>query len=402
MERAGRGFRFPSRAGSALVTLCVLVCFPTPARGQLRPSPAAVARAPAELIDRIRGDPFTYFRFVNRAWAARVCDAFRDVTDVPILRLHGDAHVEQYAFTNSGWGLTDFDDSARGPEFIDIVRFLGSIDLATRQRGWTGERDKLWDRFFEGYRLGLEDPTYRPAEPDIVRVLREQTPRNRAEFLARGESQMQPMQEPAATSVLEGMKAFERVVRQERPNLENGYFAVKRAGWLRTGVGSAAIRKVLIRVQGPTPDDDDDELLEAKEVASLDGVTCLADPATPPALRIVDAMRQLGRLRHDILAVGPTLLIPAAADRAEPFLQWWVSNWEPSYREVNLADLRSVSDLADIVYDSGVQLGAGDPADASTRRQLTSSALTLEDRMRKETVAIVDELLAGWRELAGR
>ena len=41
-----------------------------------------------------------------------------------------DAHVEQFAFTRDAWGLGDFDDSACGPSFIDIVRFLGSIELA--------------------------------------------------------------------------------------------------------------------------------------------------------------------------------------------------------------------------------------------------------------------------------
>jgi hypothetical protein len=50
------------------------------------------------------------------------------------------------------------------------------------------------------------------------------------------------------------MEAFERLVRGERSDLAPGYFAVKRAGWLRMGVGSATIMKVLIRVQGPTAD----------------------------------------------------------------------------------------------------------------------------------------------------
>ena len=39
----------------------------------------------------------------------------RDLEGLPVVRLHGDAHVEQFAFTNDAWGLDDFDDSARGP-----------------------------------------------------------------------------------------------------------------------------------------------------------------------------------------------------------------------------------------------------------------------------------------------
>ena len=110
---------------------------PTGARGQLRPHPATLERAPAELIDRLRENPFTYFRFINRAWTMRVCEVFADAPDVPIVRLHGDAHVEQFALTKDAWGLDDFDDSARGPAVVDLVRSLGSLDLATRQLGWT-------------------------------------------------------------------------------------------------------------------------------------------------------------------------------------------------------------------------------------------------------------------------
>jgi len=315
------------------------------------------------------------------------------------VRLHGDAHVEQFALTKDAWGLDDFDDSTRGSSFVDIVRFLGSIDLATRQRGWTRDRDEVWTRFFEGYRRGLSDPDYRPSAPDILRQLRKEAPVTRSAYLAWGERQMEPMDEARLRLVVSGMQDLDRLVRRERPALAQGYFAVTRAGWLRMGVGSGATRKVLIRVNGPTTDPDDDVLLEAKEVANLEGVRCLEGPTIPTAVRVIDGTLQLGRLKHDILAVGPTRLIPAAADRAEHWLEWWVSSWEPTYREVHLSDLRSVKDLADIAFDSGVQLGAGNPM--SVRKPALSSVVGLEDRLRKETSTIVEELLAGWRELAG-
>jgi uncharacterized protein DUF2252 len=399
LHHARQGCRFACRL--VLATICIGLIEVPSARGQLRPYPAAMGRASAELVDRLRADPFNYFRFINRPWIARVCEAFADVSDLPMVRLHGDAHVEQFALTKDAWGLDDFDDSARGPAFVDIVRFLGSIDLATRQRGWTRDRDALWDRFLEGYRRGLSDPDYRPPEPDIVRQLRGQALITRAAFLSWGEGLMQPMEEAKWKSVVSGMEKFERFARRERPELAQGYFTVKRAGWLRMGVGSAVTTKILIQVQGPTTDAEDDELLEAKEVTNLEGIRCLEGPTTPPALRIVDGTRQLGRLKHNILAVGPTLLISAAADRGDQWLDWWILSWEPSYREVRLSDLRSVKDLADIVYDSGVQLGAGESQDNSARKQTLSSVVKLEGRLRKETSTIIEELLAGWRELRG-
>ena len=385
-----------------LAAVCLVVVAAQPparARGQLRPHPATLERAPADLIDRLRENPFTYFRFINRAWTMRVCEVFADAPDVPIVRLHGDAHVEQFALTKDAWGLDDFDDSARGPAVVDLVRYLGSIDLATRQRGWARDRDRLWDRFLDGYRRGLADPAYRPPQPGLVRELRRQSPATRALYLAWAENLMQPMEEGPLKSLADAMAAFENFVRRERSDLAPGYFAVVRAGWLRIGVGSVGIRKVLIRVQGQTADPADDQLIEAKEVANLNGIGCL-EPAAQQAVRVIAGTQQLGRLRHDILAVGPTVLMAAAGERAEDWLDWWISSWEPSYHEVHLSDLRSVNDLADIAFDSGVQLGAGQVD--SVRTQALSSVVKLDGRLRKETAAIVGELLEGWREFGGR
>ena len=371
-----------------------------PARAPVRPDPATLASASPALIDRLRGDAFAYFRFVNRPWTERVCEAFADVPNPPIVRLHGDAHVEQFAVTADAWGLDDCDDSTRGPTFVDIVRYLGSIDLATRQRGWQRDRDALWDRFFEGYRRGLVEPAYRAPEPDLVRELRFKAPRTRTAYLAWADSLMQPMEQATLESVVTAMKALDDLVRRERPNLAREYFTVVHAGWLRIGIGSSVTHKVLIRVQGPTVAPTDDVILEGKEVTNLSGVRCLESDVPPSAARVIDGTLQLGRLKHDILAVGPTQLMPVIADHASHSLEWWVSSWEPSYREVHLTDLRSSKDLGDIAFDSGVQLGAGKRM--AVRDEALWSVRTLEARLRRETSALVEELLAGWRELGGR
>jgi len=389
-------------AGLALVVLCVVLFALVSTRRQLLPHPTVLAGASADLIDRLRADPFTYFRFINRAWTTRVCEAFADVTSPPIVRLHGDAHIEQFALTQTAWGLGDFDDSTRGPSFVDVVRFLGSIDVATRERGWTRDRDRLWNRFFEGYRLALSHPDTQPGEPGIVRELRRQAPITRAAYLAWGERQMQPMDDAQTTRIITGMVEFDRLMRGEgeRPDLAPGYFAVKRAGWLRMGVGSAAALKVLVRVEGPSAAADDDVLLEGKETVNLDGVACLEASSTPPAKRVIAGAKQLGRWKHDILAVAPASLMPAIANRADHWVDWWVVSWEPTYREVRLSDLRSAEDLADIAFDSGLQLGAG-KVPASRSEELAWNT-RFEQRLRTETSTIVEELLAGWRELAGR
>ena len=150
------------------------------------------------------------------------------------MRLHGDAHVEQFALTQDAWGIDDFDDSARGPAVVDIVRFLGSIDLVARQRSWEKDRDTLFDRFVEGYKQGLIDPRYLPPPPDIVGRLRAQAPRTRAALLAWGESKMQPMADASMKAVVAGMEVVARIMQRERPDLAPEYFRVVRAGSLST------------------------------------------------------------------------------------------------------------------------------------------------------------------------
>jgi uncharacterized protein (DUF2252 family) len=153
-------------AGRHVVAIGLVLSATALAQAQLRPAPAAIERAPAELIDRLRDSPTDYFRFVNRPWIARVCEVFAaDLPAVPIVRLHGDAHIEQFAVTKDAWGLDDFDDSARGPAVVDIVRFLGSADIALRRHHWSGSRDAVFDRFFAGYRRGLAEPGYRAPQP---------------------------------------------------------------------------------------------------------------------------------------------------------------------------------------------------------------------------------------------
>jgi hypothetical protein len=356
---------------------------------------------------RLRANAFIYYRFINRAWVTRVCDTFAaDLADIPVVRLHGDAHVEQFAFTRDAWGLDDFDDTAQGPAVIDIMRYLGSVDLAARERGWQSDREALFNRFFDGYRDGLAEPEHLPPMPAIVRRLREEEPASRTAFLAWAEEQMQPMADETVKAVVAGMNAFDTAVRQERSELAPDYFDVARVGWLRIGVGSAGDAKILMRVQGVTTDPADDELLEAKQVGYLGGLACLEDPPSPSTLRIILGARQLGRMKHNIIAAGPDLVIPELLVRDQELRHWWIRSWDPTYREIRLTDLQSVNDLAELAYDAGVQLGGGilpeqrDPQRALVQKRMLESIPGLERRMREETIAFVDDLLRGWREVA--
>jgi hypothetical protein len=365
----------------------------------LRPETTSIELAPAELRDRLRADEYVYFRFVNRPWTARVCERFAAaLPDVPVVQLHGDAHIEQYAVTSQAWGLDDFDDSARGPSLVDILRFLGSVELIARRRGWSGDLDPLFDRFFEGYRRGLAEPAAPAPEPDFVRRLLLLPQRSRVEHLARGERMMEPLTNEQREHATESLDLFARHIQKQRPELAPGYFVIRRLGRLRVGVGSAATNKILFRVDGPSTDLDDDVLLETKEPSRLDGLGCLQLPSSTEAVRVIAGSRQLGRIRHDILGVIPEY------EPRRGVRRWWIRSWEPSYQEVRMDHLGSVGDLSALVYDSGIQLGAGrvrdeSPDKAAALRQAELAAVgRLEARLRQSARELIADMLAGWRE----
>src|SRR5215467_11655285 len=125
-EENHRLHRFHRCGQWAIVLAPIAVSMMGAARGSepLRAEPQSLERVTSKLIERLRAEPYAYFRFVNHSWIARVCDDFgRDLEQLLVVRLQGDAHVEQFAVTKEAWGLDDFDDSARGPAVIDITRF---------------------------------------------------------------------------------------------------------------------------------------------------------------------------------------------------------------------------------------------------------------------------------------
>jgi hypothetical protein len=305
--------------------------------------------------------------------------------------------------TSVARGLDDFDDSAVGPAVIDLVRFLGSLDLAVRKRRWQDSGPLLFDRFLDGYRRGLADPAYLPPDPAIVRRLRSGTPRTAAAFLTSAESLMEPAAAGEMPALGASLGRVEELVRGVRPGLPAGYLRAKRVGWLRTGIGSALTQKALARVEGPGPGDDDDLILEVKQLSDLAGVPCLTE-SEAGAARVVTGSEQLSRLDHDILAVFPR---PSAAGRDA--VEWWVRNWDPSYLEVTLADYASVSELAEVVHDAGAQLGAagireaGDSAQRQKREAERAVLARLEPRIRQVAGQLAEELVGQWAAFkAGR
>ena len=270
---------------------------------RLIPDRARLSAAPG-LAGKVASSPFALFRFVNEAWTQATCEALSDeVPMLPTARLHGDAHIEQYAITATARGLDDFDDSARGPAAIDVVRFLGSLELTAKARGWDRDVPRVIDAFFDGYRHGLEDPAYLPRDPTVVTRLRAEPVKPTDAFLAWADSLMLPLTPAEHTQV--DWKKLETYASKTNPEFTPAFLRIKKIGWLRVGIGSALNRKLLARAEGPSAAAEDDVVIEVKEVSAQRAQTCANVPLTAESSRVVEGLEQLGRIRQWLLVAMP-------------------------------------------------------------------------------------------------
>ena len=127
------------------------------------------------------------------------------------------------------------------------------------------------------------------------------------------------------------------------------FFKVKKIGALTMGIGSALDEKYLILFEGQTTAEDDDLVVEAKQVRSLEGNPCLRTDVG--ASRVLDGQRTIAYEPFSYAAVVPH------GDK-----YFWVHDWTDDYREASLAsEVALPRDLREIAYDAGVQMGRAHP-----------------------------------------
>jgi uncharacterized protein DUF2252 len=343
------------------------------------------------LVGRLRETPHNYFRFVNRPFSQAVCGLLADIREgLPEVNLHGDVHVEQYAVTSLGHGLTDFDDAARGPYVVDLVRFGVSLQLAAREKRWPGDGQRAFDEFLRGYRRALENPEVESSPGRAVRRARATFAHDHGLALRRADTLMGA--DPVPASELEAdFQGYVDGMLARAPALPVSFFRIKKAGRLRMGIGSALDEKYLLRIEGGTAADGDDQILEAKIVHPLSETGCLHTDAGP------------GRV-----PLGMSLI----ADQSFPFSglfarggrSFWVHGWADDYVELLIeSSFPEPRDLRQVAYDVGIQLGRAHPkggpgkcSAAGLRRLLRESTRTNEDRIRRAVVELTEATVTAW------
>lgn len=347
------------------------------------------------LLRRITRGPHGYLRFINRRFSEDVCARFSDVTpSMPSVNLHGDAHLEQYAVTSVSRGLTDFDDSSRGPPVLDLIRFGVSLELAARQMGWEDQADEFFAVFLDGYRAALEDPDLEAPEPRFARSLRARFHQDRRAFLDWAAHVVEPVPEARRAEVRQALgPCFQRMARSRSHEvLAPDFFEVVLIGKLRLGIGSALDEKYLIRVEGPTDDPADDVILELKEVRDLSGIPCIESAARADPFRVLVGQARIAYVPYDHIGYlhldGRT---------------FWVHSWVMNYRELDVSEQAyEPADLAEVAFDVGVQLGRGHPnqiatpMDAELRGELAVIIRALRPRLTREVAALRRLVVDAW------
>lgn len=327
-----------------------------------------------ELARRLQASAHSYFRFINPNFCREVCRRFKaEVRTMPTLNLHGDPHVEQYAVTSLGRGLTDFDDSTSGPGIVDLVRFGVSARLVCQARGWTQHTDRVLDAFFAGYRQGLVNPKEVTDEPAMAARIRQSFTPDRSAFYRWVDSLMKPLTVDRAT-LEAGIARYAAQAHKQRSDLPAGFFTVSKLGSLHQGVGSALDEKYLVRVRGPGPGPEDDVVLEVKEVRPPSGASCIDRNDMDP-FRIMVAQSRLAYRPYRFLGY-----------MRQGKRMFWVHEWMQLYKQLAIHKekyLKTVEDLMGVARDVGLQLGRGHP---------NQIAAPLEDQVRQRQLELVKEL----------
>ncbi|MGH7572779.1 MAG: DUF2252 family protein [Gemmatimonadota bacterium] len=360
-----------------------------------------LARRP-DLLRRVRTDPYTYFRLLTNAFSQRACAEFEALADeMPLVNLHGDAHIEQYAITPTAHGLDDFDEAGIGPAVVDLVRFASSIHFACRSTGFDCDPEAAVDAFLDAYATGIEHPETVVPTPAWVERARIRAPLDRASYLEWAESLMEGLDPETRVWLMARWALFAHLMSRLHPTAPNDYFSVERLGSIDIGVGSALDTKFLLRIRGETEAPEDDVIVEIKPMGEV-AAPCLLQSPAGGMLRILLPTARLGRIKPRVLGY-----LPWEEDAGDES-QWWVHSWDFGYQGLDIGDLRDQADLEAIARDVGLQLGRGHCngiaaplEDLHRLAQARAFGLTRE-RVRTLAKRLADEAYQSWLRQMGR
>ncbi len=359
------------------------------------PSDRADLAQNQELVARMRRSIFAYYRYIDAPFTERVCDEWStSIDDQPLVNLHGDAHLEQYAVADDGRGLADFDTASIGPPVVDLLRFSTSLWLAARGRFTDEDVDKAVTRFLEGYRATLTDPTVGGPEPRAAARIRAGFGTSPVEWLDHVEKFMLPLTDEQRAKLVRSNESYRAAILAQNPDLTAAFFTIKRAGAIKMGIGSVHEMKFLARVEGPTSLPDDDVILETKQVVGHAMGSCVHGGEWGDPIRVI-----MGQAR---LSDAPQKFLGYCELEHKTF---YVHAWRVHYTELDVNAIQSGDELAELAFDVGLQLGRGHPkqlADGpALRKKLLEYVAREEPSLHLAAAALSKETVVAWQAFQG-
>lgn len=110
--------------------------------------------------DKMAESPFVFLRATCWRWASKAPELCPELMDLPAVPSVGDAHAGNFALWRDDqarlvWGISDYDEAARLPFALDLVRLCVSVKVAHKGIKVRG----ICNAALAGYRAGLDVPS---------------------------------------------------------------------------------------------------------------------------------------------------------------------------------------------------------------------------------------------------
>ena len=110
---------------------------------------------------RMAASPFAFLRATFYRWVQLWPQVCPELATAPALKAVGDLHVENFGTWRDSegrliWGVNDFDEVARMPYAIDLVRLAASARLAISENHLSSNPDEACDAILTGYWEALD------------------------------------------------------------------------------------------------------------------------------------------------------------------------------------------------------------------------------------------------------
>jgi len=120
-----------------------------------------LAKDLAKKHKKMRESSFVFLRATYWRWSEIILDVCPDLADAAQVLSIGDIHLENFGTWRDvdgrlAWGVNDFDEAARMPYVLDLVRLAASAMLGRGRRRVTD--DEICSAILQGYREGLQAP----------------------------------------------------------------------------------------------------------------------------------------------------------------------------------------------------------------------------------------------------